>query len=1193
MSKKLFDRGVGKLFKPSVSRNSRRATSYVSNNNSVGKKITFDNFKNTNVFSTSSFRYGDKQGMVSTQELNLDYSFFSNHTFFHSAVAKTNEAFDQIINKYPFDGSNKEIEAFEDSLTGFEKYVFDRFPKNKGYLVFSGSDAPGGGNSISVSDSQGATITSLANANSKNGFQALDPLKSDIMFQMHLKLPEIVNDNQVIIQKKLNIANNMTLALSQSDSTSSAEIFFGIQSGSNFNYAAMSVDKGEFFHLTAIYSPSTDQRVKLIKFDSSDVKTVVSSSVQAQFVNLQYGGNSLTIASGSTVRVNDQSLLFIPQETFSGSIDDLRYFKTVHSDDSIKRNRFRSVAGFENLNLYFKFNEPSGSYSGNDIVLDSSGNSFNSRIENFVVAFNRITGSDNPMKSEKISQSPVLFPEHPEVLAINTDLITSGSEYDDYNPNLITKLIPPHYFQEGNELENFSEVLGGISSQFSQLSNIRSNPNNFTSAQLLVTFLLIWAKFFDEIKLFIDNFSLFFVDYEDKNSVADKLLPYLGRYLGIDVPVLFRNGGVDQVFDGIDLESEASQSVKTLNQLQNLLWRRILSDHVNITTSKGTIDSIYSVFRSSGIEPENIFDFREYGGAKIRSLEASRKEKKDVVWLLDFSGSAGHKNESVNAQGVSSTSPFLKSAFLSGSRLEIGTPEIDGAFVNKTLYYPHGISNERSDGLFTSGSFNFNSTYRFLTKHSHDNLQSLARLHITGSTTGFKNELCLLNLVNNKEQKKLSLYFNDIIHADNVNHLFLTGLNITDGDMWSINFGRQSGHEIYTNSTASYYLRAAKFSAGNTIENFYTSSFFIEDHTGLPPKGFFKYVSPTYNPSGSFIVVGSQSLGGAPNFAGASNKYINNGSEEQKTTYFSGQVGFINFWSKSTTEDEFESYAKNPNSVGSDNPLINYNFNKTLTGSFERLRLTTSGKQSTTGSDSTGNIRLFDNSQNELHLEGAGFEVSKQVLNPSYVIYEELDPNFDLNTSKTKVRIRGLQDAELLKYHEFAATSPNNEIVISEEVVDDNRFSIDMSVMRGLNENILTIFSDFKPLDDALGMPNIMFAEHYPDLINYRKMYFENVLEKLDLGKYRELFKWIDNAYSDLVLSLVPRTTNFMGINFVYESHVLERHRFKYLFDEIYLKSINRECSGNQSLPVENTLEDETQNENSNQGDFEGGATYF
>ena len=54
---------------------------------------------------------------------------------------------------------------------------------------------------------------------------------------------------------------------------------------------------------------------------------------------------------------------------------------------------------------------------------------------------------------------------------------------------------------------------------------------------------------------------------------------------------------------------------------------------------------------------------------------------------------------------------------------------------------------------------------------------------------------------------------------------------------------------------------------------------------------------------------------------------------------------------------------------------------------------------------------------------------------------------------------------------------------------------------------------------------------------------------KIDLKKYRGLFKWIDNAFTDVVYSIVPRTTNFLGINFIYESHVLERNRFKYSFD--------------------------------------------
>ena len=1159
MSKKLFNRNIGKLFKPSVRRNYSPASAYL--NKKDVRDFSFEKFKDTNLFSSSSFRYGDKEGIVSTQELNIDYSQFSNHTFFHSAVAKVNEAFDLIINKYPFDGSNKEIEIFEDSLTGFEKYVFNQFPKNKGYLNFSGSAGTSGGTFLSVKDAAGVEISSLSNALSKNASQRLDPLRSDFMFQSHIKIPEQVNDNQIILQKKSSVANNITLALSQSSSVSSASIVFGIQSGSNFNYASMEVEKGSFFHLSAMYHGSVDQRLKLIKF-KDDVKTVVSSSMQVEFSNLSYSGNDFLIGSGSSARINNDSLVFIPKETFSGSMDDLRYFKKVENDDIIKRDLSRSVSGKENLVLYFKFNEPTGSYAGNNIALDSSGNSFNTLINNFTVQ-SRLTGSDNPMSSELLSQCPVLFPSFHEIESLNSDLITSGSEYDEYNPNLITKLIPPHYFQEGNEFENFSDVLGKLSTQFENYSNIRSNPDGLSSVQLLVSFLLIWSKFFDEIKLFIDNFSLFFVDYEDLDTVADKLLPSLGRNLGIDVPMLFKSAtNPDQLFNGIDLKNEAAVAVKTLHQIQNLIWRRLLSDSSNITLSKGTLDSIRSVFRSSGIEPENIFDFREYGGAKIKSLEASRKEKKDVVWLMDFSGSAGHKNEAVNAQGISSTSPILKSAFLSGSRLEVGLPEVDGTFVNKTIYYPHGISDDPSDGLLTSGSFNFNGTYLFSAKNSHDNLQSLVRLHVTGTAAPSDVEACALNLVNNKQLKKLNLYFKadaTPITTTPVKHMFLTGLDIVDGDLWGINFGRKGTHETL-GLKDEYYLRASKFIAGNIVENFYTSSYFDRSLSSV-----FSNIT-TNNTSGSFIVIGSQSLA-APS---STSEFINHGSDEQKTTYFSGRVGFVNFWSKSASEGEFEAYAKNPNSVGSENPLINYNFNKTLTGSFERLRLTTSGKQSTTGSDSSGDIRLFDNSQNELHLEGSGFEVSKQVVNPSYVIYEELDSNFDINTSKTKVRIRGLQNTDLLKYHEFASISPNNETVLSEEVVDDNRFSIDMSVMRGLNENILTIFSDFKSMDNAIGQPNLMFAEFYPDLVNYRKMYFENVLEKLDLGKYRELFKWIDAAYSDLVLSLVPRTTNFLGINFVYESHVLERHKLRYLYDEIYLRSLDRNCSGGHSLPAEN-----------------------
>ena len=101
-----------KLFKPKRRKNYRQSSNYLNRN--VNKSISFQDFKNTNIFSENSYRYGDKDGFVSTQEINIDYSEFENHTFFHSAVAKVNESFDLILNKFPYEGTNKEIENLKD-----------------------------------------------------------------------------------------------------------------------------------------------------------------------------------------------------------------------------------------------------------------------------------------------------------------------------------------------------------------------------------------------------------------------------------------------------------------------------------------------------------------------------------------------------------------------------------------------------------------------------------------------------------------------------------------------------------------------------------------------------------------------------------------------------------------------------------------------------------------------------------------------------------------------------------------------------------------------------------------------------------------------------------------------------------------------------------------------------------------------
>lgn len=1158
MSKKklLTDGRPQKLFRPKTRRGTRKSDAYLSRRKN--SNITFENFKNTNLFSTASYRYGDKKGIVSTQEINIDYSEFVNHTFFHSAVAKVNEAFELILNEFPFDGSNKKIESFEDGLTGYEKYVYDIYPKNVGYLIFSGTqkgEVQSNGTHIQVNDSSAASITSIAS--SKKPSIGLNPGSSPFNAQFFINVPKQSNDNQVILQKSENLAYNINLVLSESLSIDSCKLMFTINSGSNSLSSEILLPKGEFVHVTAEYHDCNQYSSLMTLADSIEDHNYATSSNRVFFNSLKPKA-PVMIGQGDTFRIDRATFTppatkntFVPQQSFSGSIDELRIFHKAIPKKEIKKYHNRSVSGHDNLKLYFKFNEPEGDYEGNDIVLDASGNNFSSRIKNYNLNYNRSTGShaSNPVKMENINHSPVLFPKYQPVVSLNTALMTTAALYDDYNPNLITKLVPPHYFELGNHQDNFDKVLGKLDTAFSTYTNPRPSQNTVTSVQLLAKLLLSWAKMFDEIKIFVDHFAkINFVEYEDYETVSNKLLQRLGVHLGLDLPSVFGSGNIDQTFLGFDLKNEAAKSTKTLYELQNMIWRRILSDVSNITKTKGSLDSIRSVFRSSGIEAENVFNFREYGGSKKRSLNGSRATKKDVISFLSFSGSIGNENSAtLNAQGLSLVSPYVMSPFLSSSRKEPGSPKIIGDYVNKTELNPHGESNNTSDGLFTSSSFSVLGYYLFDQRLSHTNQQSLFRLNVTGSSVHSLNQASVVNVVADRSNRKITAHISDGIIDSQINSFDLSGVNIFDGAPWAICLTKNDGVNTKNKTKDEYRLSAAKYIDGYREDLYQTSSFIKKQSDSVLSK-----VS-TSNTSGSFVIIGSQSFG-------TISKFLNSGDSAQKHTIFSGEVSYFNFWSKHKTDNEFIAYAKNPNSTGVQKPAINYNFSTSESGSFERIRIQTHGKQKTKSASASGKIRLFDFTQNDLHLEGHNFQASKVAIKPKDIIYEILSENFDLNSSKEKIRIRSFQNANYLPDNEYSTIAPIYETPSNEEVFDDTRFSIDMSVMKGLNENIMTIFPDFQPIDNALGQPNTLFGSSYPDMNAFRRVYFNNLIEDIDLGRYRTIFKWIDNSYTDLVYSLVPRTTNFMGINFIYESHVLERSKLKYHFDEIYLKSIRRDC---------------------------------
>ena len=100
----MADFSGGSLFTPSV-------IERLADGSGAVVEYTEKSFSGSYSTSSNSYIFDDPGSpLKSTQQIPIDWSQFSNHTFFNSAESKVNVAFDTIINFYPFDGSNQEVQ---------------------------------------------------------------------------------------------------------------------------------------------------------------------------------------------------------------------------------------------------------------------------------------------------------------------------------------------------------------------------------------------------------------------------------------------------------------------------------------------------------------------------------------------------------------------------------------------------------------------------------------------------------------------------------------------------------------------------------------------------------------------------------------------------------------------------------------------------------------------------------------------------------------------------------------------------------------------------------------------------------------------------------------------------------------------------------------------------------------------------
>jgi hypothetical protein len=1146
------------LFKPSIRRSLERGTSRTADITlSQGK---FAEAEGT-TFPSGTFRY-DPAGVAlkNVQQLNVDFSKFENHTFFNSAAAKTQIAFEKIVNQFPFDGSKKDLVVYRDRISGFDNYVLDQIPKNVGFTHFergtSGlTDANGfsQGNFLEVKDYSGANIELF---DAKDGTSILDPTGKSFCVEMQLYLAKEENDNEVIFQRRGEDTSvsagqrhfGVTLALSESntsiveDVALTGSIVAILSSGSFAINTTMLVEKGTWNHIALNFNQAED-RIRLYRNSELVVTSSLGSfGVGAVIAPVSIGSGSNHAAFGT---------LFEPKQTLSGAIDEFRFWHSSRTEKQLNAFSKRNVFASPDLKLYYRFNEPSGSFgtaarSGNSsLVLDHSGFGLHTEVSNFDMSQREKRGLKLPLGQEREEDSPVLFPSFSTVISLNERLMTSASNYDLNNPNIITKLVPAHYLQEAAAQEGFESDIANINDGYGYSTDV-PGKGSMGSPQVIAALLYTMAANMDELKMFVSEFSnLLKVDYTNDTQISDQFLPFLAKYYGLSLPNAFSQSTIRQLKDAQDLNLNSVKSTLSLGAIQNIIWRRILSDLPELMRTRGTRQSIEALLRNIGIRPNGLFRIREYGGSRSKNISDTFEKRTEIASMLDFSGSLNvsldtHDPTNIDGLGFHPNLPSFSSGFLSGSRVEPGTPDIHGTIVN-------GVSNQSADGLFTSGSFSAESLFKF-GGSAHLRKQSLFRLQTTGTvgTSLLYNAVALPPEQSKNITGSLVLYGRPHQVGGTALKMELTGVNVFDGDKWHVSFGRT--RQDFNNSivTSSYFFRAGKMTAGR-MGPLASTTFPYDDFSGtvLGTK------SDQWNASGSFLVIGSQSL----DYTAA--HLMSDSDETAKTTFFSGKVSGVRFYSKALTETETISHIKNFKSIGTEDPLIHFGFNTGRSGSFERLRADVHIDQPITMSNSSGEINLFDFSQNKMGGVARGFEPNKRVIKPERFDYEILSPRFELAVATNKVRIRSFRNPNNIKKY-GGSLAPLYEIPQDEVPMDDRRLSVDISSVQALNEDIVNILATLEFFDNAIGAPELVFAGEYRDLRALRQQYFNRLQNKLSLEKFFRFYKWFDDTVGDLIEEFLPSSTNYLGTNFIIESHMLERSKFQYNYHDMYVGEIER-----------------------------------
>jgi len=1068
-------------------------------------------------------RFDTYEGLFNTQQFlgSIDFADFTKHCFFNSAVSKVEYVFNQIYDDFPVDGTEEELQNFYKNLDGFGRYIYNQLDKNIGYLKFNDSY-------LEVQNRAGYLTSFNRNDKivSKLTKAVLNPVRSSFAFDFRIWITydqiQSVN-NQVIFQyldKSNSKKNGFTLFIKNfetlNDIVYANLVFHASNITNNSKLAAkFKVKVNSWQHV----SLSINNIVTNLTQNSKQIKLWINAFEQTDFKKLENfntndyfeisDATNFYLGKGESHTITDQEGIYnLPanSEYFTGYIDEFRYLHQSIDHEWIVRFKDDNIFAQDLLKLYFKFNEPSGIYEKNMFCFDSSGNSLHSKIQlrpfitndpNIVNVIRQrisdlrfdplVDAIKVSLKFEKDENNPSLMPTYTNNKLLNQNLIEEAKEYDIFNPNLIFKLFPKHYFDEGAQFEGLSEnyknktastyyILDTDSTDDDTLNYPGQQKNE--GVQTFARLLLIWAKFFDEIKIYLDVMpKLINIDYGDitsANNAVNFFLPLMAKKSGFQFKEIM-NSPTSKLLDGYIIGADGvDKSEFSLRFVQNELWKRILINSRDMIQSKGTKNAIRSIFNSVGIIPEEYYRFREYGKSQSKFVESSLLQKIKNIKFLDF-------NKSENDLRLD-----LRLSYL----------------LNKLSY--------KND----SYSFEFFIHYAYMNKDE-------AMSEVLFSLKNIQNDEDVLKIVYEKQ-----------------NHDKLGNLKCI--------------LKLKDNTETTIQIEQV-----NLLENKVSHIALIIDNKDTLQRN----ITLTLQHCNKDLDLKTQQL---VQYKGILNPFKLFDNEKNKIitcgNSFSGQISTIRIWKNELTLNDLNMHALDLTSIAnSDFKLLNVkNISELLL-----LNLTLQDDNFYINNVSK-NIYPIDFSENNvlpsLNTENTyPFKIYSQNLTPedfltfNTIISYDNDFKFDEPNVDNKVNILSFENEDLVaKYN--AELTPVYEVNYDKQKKNDVRFSIEMSNVKHLNEDMGKLFESIDFFADIISDFGALNDPIYNKFEKFSDFYFKRIKSQtIQMTPLYDLYQIFDNILSEMLQDFVSSRVKFKNNIYVIESHALERHKFHYKFMESHV----------------------------------------